>query len=282
MRFHKVWLLALALSMSVLMLAPAGAWEFNMDGSYTWQYEYRTDLGKAGFFGPFDVDLGATQATHSMNAWLGSQANYDQMVSGADGAWNIMYMVTNMDIRVNPAIRIRGQYYIGSWSVPSNAAGAAGGYAGGTPSVPINPAVGVTVASWYYNYTAPGVQRSFSPGYWNTLWLTAQLPIGTLTIGKRPSTFGTGLAWNGVENRSSESFSLIADYGPIRIGLSFYPAREGDEGYYNRFADKSNLRVYLTPLFLRSPIVTAPWIWDSFSTMCADTMVPKGLLTLLR
>ncbi len=67
-----------------------------------------------------------------------------------------------------------------------------------------------------------------------------------MTIGKRASTFGTGLAWNGVENRSSESFSITADYGPLRIGLSFYPAREGEEGYYNRFADKSNLRLFDT------------------------------------
>ncbi len=119
MRFHKVWMLALALSMSVLMLAPAGAWEFNMDGSYTWQYEYRSELGKSGFFGPFDVDNGASQVASSLNAWLGSQANYDQLVSGADGAWNVMYMTTNMDIRVNPAIRIRGQDHIGSWSVPA-------------------------------------------------------------------------------------------------------------------------------------------------------------------
>lgn len=249
MRFHRVWFLAIALSVGIFMLAPAAsAWEINLDGNYTWQYEYRSGLGTAGFFGPFDIDNGATTAVTSENGWLGSQANYDQMVSGADGSWNIMYMTTNMDLRINPALRVRGQYYIGSWAVPnSGLAGATGGYAGGTPSAPLVSG-GVPVASWSYNYTAPGVQRSFSPGYWNTLWLTAQLPWGTLTLGKRGSIFGTGLAWNGVENRSSESTSLTAAYGPLRIGLSLYVAREGDEGYYNRFADKNNLRLYDTAL----------------------------------
>lgn len=254
MRFHRVWFLAIALSVGIFMLAPAAsAWEINLDGNYTWQYEYRSGLGASGFFGPFDVDyqngVGTAGQAASLNGWLGSQANYDQMVSGADGAWNVMYMTTNMDLRINPAIRVRGQYYIGSWAVPNSTSstGTAGGYSGGTPDVAVGVG-GNTVASWYYNYTAPGVQRSFSPGYWNTLWLTAQLPWGTLTLGKRGSIFGTGLAWNGVENRSSESTSLTAAYGPLRIGLSLYVAREGDDAYYNRFADKNNLRLFDTAL----------------------------------
>ncbi|MBI5249859.1 MAG: hypothetical protein HY912_10225, partial [Desulfomonile tiedjei] len=235
MRLNRVWLLAAALSVSVFMLAPAAsAWEFTMDGTYTWQYEYRTDLGSTGFFGPFNVDAGFTGAANSLNSWTGGQNNADTMNSGADAAWNVMYMTTNMDLRVNPAIRVRGQYYIGSWALP-------------TPSVTTGPAAAVAgnpVASFYFNYTAPGIQRSFSPGYWNQLWLTAQLPWGTLTLGKRPSVFGTGLSWNGAENRASESFSLTTSYGPLRIGIGFYPAREGDDGYYNRFGDKNNNRLY--------------------------------------
>ncbi len=226
MRFNRVWLIAIALLMGISMsVAPASAWEFKMDGSYVWQYEYRSELGNSQFFGPQDVDLGVLGASTSMNGWLGGQGSPDIMTAGSDASWQFMYMINNMEIRINPALRVRGLYYIGAWE-------------------PAELARGITAASWYYNYTMPGVQRSFSPGYWNTLWLTAQLPWGTLALGKRPSIFGTGLSWNGAENRSSESLSLVANYGPLRIGIGFYPSREGNEGYYNRFADKNNRRVY--------------------------------------
>jgi hypothetical protein len=188
-------------------------------------------MGTNGFFGPYYVDnstLAGGPILHSVNAWLGSQAANDQMVSGTNGSANYMYMNTNVDIRINPALRVRGTYYIGSWTTPD--AGALG-------------STGNLAASYYYNYTAPGVQRSFSPGYWNTLWLTAQLPWGTVAIGKRPSIFGTGLAWNGTENRSSESFAINAPYGPMNLIISFYPSREGNESYYNRNFDQSTKRM---------------------------------------
>ncbi len=135
------------------------------------------------------------------------------MVSGSDAARNTQYMATNMDLRINPALRIRGLYYIGEW------------YDVLVDSTPGTLGQGNLVASEYLNYRFPGIQRSFSPGYWNTLWLTAQLPWGIVAMGKRPSVFGTGLAWNGEENRTSESLALSADYGPIRIVIGFYPAR---------------------------------------------------------
>ncbi len=90
-----------------------------------------------------------------------------------------------------------------------------------------NYGLGYLNGSQYLNNRYPGIARSFSPGYWNTLWLTAEFPIGILAIGKRPSQFGMGLFWNGAENRTSESCSLFANYGPLRVGFGFYPARRG-------------------------------------------------------
>ena len=37
---------------------PASAWEFQMSGSMTWLYEYYTQRGSQGFFGPYNVDAG--------------------------------------------------------------------------------------------------------------------------------------------------------------------------------------------------------------------------------
>jgi hypothetical protein len=229
MRSNRIWVLAIALSVSMFMLAPpASAWEFRMDGAYTWELDFRGQMGTNGFFGPYYTDSGTTLNLHSANAWLGSQTANDQLVSGTNGSANVMYMNTNIDLRINPALRIRGTYYIGSWNTPDTNAGSTGNL----------------VASYYYNYTAPGVQRSFSPGYWNTLWLTAQLPWGTVAIGKRPSTWGTGLSWNGTENRSSESLAINAPYGPLNIIIGFYPSREGNDAYYNRNFDQTNKRMY--------------------------------------
>jgi hypothetical protein len=53
--------------------------------------------------------------------------------------------------------------------------------------------------------------------------MTAELPWGIVTLGKRKSVFGMGMYYNGEETRSSESLSLTAPYGPLRFGISFYP-----------------------------------------------------------
>jgi hypothetical protein len=257
---HRVWLAGLVICMALMFSGVASAWEFTMDGAYTWEYDYRTQTGKHGFFGPYDVDRGTTAAGQGaaapLNGWVGQQMR--DLVSGSDGAFNVMYMTTNMDLRINPALRIRGAYYIGEWT---------------ESGLGDNTTLGNAVASQYLNYRAPGVQRSFSPGYWNTLWLTSQTPWGTITMGKRPSTWGTGLAWNGEENRASESLALTADYGPIRIGLGFYPARRAsgtttlaepplgqpalgttnvlnttdrpsNQDYFNNDFDKNNIRLF--------------------------------------
>jgi len=251
---------------------PAVAWEFSMDGVFTWEYEFRTQGGRAGFFGPYDVDSGsgytvpailptttfayntamqpvqvqvptptapAAGTLAPLNFWLGFHyPGNDQnltnrgssFASGSDGSWNTIYMDTNMQIRMNKALRVRGRYHIGKWY---------------TPNASTSP--GEMPASEYLNYHAPGVQRSFSPGYWNTLWLTAEIPWGIITIGKRPSAWGTGIGWNGEENRSSESLALTMPYGAFRFQVSLYPSRPGSlslgtPSYYNQDFDKNNAR----------------------------------------
>jgi hypothetical protein len=225
---YRVWFLGLALSLLVcFMAAPASAWEAKLVANYTNDYMYITQTGTQGFFGPYDVDLSGTMTGSSLNFWGGDFAQAAGVVSGSEVAWNGMWMTLDPDIHINKALRLRGRYYVGAWATPYAAT-----------------SQGALAASEYFNYMSPGVQRSFSPGYWNLLWLTARLPWGIITVGKRPSTFGTGLAWNGEDNRSSESFSLTSDYGPFRIGWSTYLSREGNDDYYNRFADKNNKRYW--------------------------------------
>ncbi len=261
---NRVWLFGAVLCLAILLLAiPAAAWEFSMTGAFTWNYEYRSQLGSAGFFGAYDVDVASTAllGLQSVNGWLGSHSNNLQnqgngaiLVSGADGSWNTIFMDTNMEVRINPALRIRGRYHIGEWA----ASGWSNATTGVTTSFPafttwgigastnsgFQQGEGALVQSQYQNFRFPGVRRSFSPGYWNTLWLTAQLPWGEIALGKRPSMWGTGLAWDGVDSRSSEQLTLFAIYGPLRLGMGFYPSRTGSEGYVEDSFDKSGVRVF--------------------------------------
>jgi len=267
MRKHRAWLLALVVALSILVLVlPAAAWEFAMRSSYTWEYDIRSQTGPNGFFGPYNVDAGSGIAGTGagffapINGWLGWQAF--NFVSGSDAAWQVMYMSVYPDIRVNPAIRIRGEYYIGEW-----ASATAPFYAGvgtGTSNV-ADFGLGDLARSQYLNNRFPGTQRSFSPGYWRTLWVTFDLPWAIVTLGKRPAAFGTGLFWNGADSRTSESTALTASYGPFRFAFSFYPARRGSsnsnypttagapststQGYFNQDFDKNNGRYWDAGLF---------------------------------
>ena len=282
---RKLFTPILALGLILCLMAPgAYAWEFSMDGTFTWLYETRGQLGTNGFFGKFDTDAGiggnnaAVAGTYApYNFYVGgwylgrnsarnntaSLDRYDetagsspyggrpyaqgQLVSGSDADWNTQYMLANMQIRMNPAVRIRGAYYVGSWANPTSSVSA-----------------GNLVAYEYSQAMAHGVQRSFSPGYWRTMWLTAQLPWGEIAVGKRPSSWGMGLTFDGADNRASESISLAAPLGPFRIQMSMHPSRPiagppDDYGtvagsaaagtsstgtYFNPIPDKSNTRAF--------------------------------------
>ena len=55
----RVWLFGAVLGLSMLLLAaPARSVGILHDRRfYNWNYEYRSQLGASGFFGPYDVDF---------------------------------------------------------------------------------------------------------------------------------------------------------------------------------------------------------------------------------
>lgn len=216
-----VWILTLtAIS---LTWGHAGAWEFSTEGRLSSKYESYSQLGSSGFFGPYNVDLGGASPDAAVaNAWLGVQVG--ELASGSDNAEATLYMSFYPEIHVNKAVRIRGQYYIGSWNTPG-----------------ADTSLGALVRSEYLNSTALGVQRSFSPGYWNTLWITAQTPLGIIVLGKRPQIFGIGTFFDGEDNKTAEPLALVVPYGPFRFGIGTFPWRAG-EGRYFEITDKNNVR----------------------------------------
>ncbi len=230
-------------------------WEFSMSGILTWKYASFSQLGSQGFFGPFDTDAsgpgpndygGTTGSAASMNGWLGHEMqsvptntsqwmlqnrsslptslDYGEISSGSDLALATFYMTIYPEIRLNEALRIRGSYRIGSWETPYSSASR-----------------GTMVRSEYPEGMAPGVLRSFSPGYWETLWASLQTPWGIVVFGKRPAPFGMGLIFDGVDNADGVGLLLMTSYGPFRVGLGFCPWLLGSP-YYFTLSDKNAVR----------------------------------------
>ena len=217
MNRNRVWLLVVALALAIAV--PAGAWEFKLKATATYEYEMIGQTGRNGFFGPYDVDLSAAAHNFSSNFWPGLQPPGQVfgpalvgVTSSSDARWMTQYAEFFPEFNINPAVSLKGSYYIGAWQDPLSAPGVANVY-----------------DSELVVKEGAGSHTSMSPGYWNWYSLSAKLPIGNFTIGKRQSRFGMGLVYDGY-TAASESVSLSVPYGPLTIGLSGYPARRSNHG----------------------------------------------------
>jgi hypothetical protein len=208
----------LLLVLFFLSVSQAGAWEFSMTGTFTWEYYQFSQLGDKGFFGPYNQDnssVGGTVRLAARNGWLGheiaSRVTFfgDDLASGSDVAANYMHTVFFPRLKVNEALSLQGSYRIGSWLTPS-----------------ANSSPGHLNSSRYLNSDTPGIGQSISPGYWQTWYVEANLPWGTVQIGKQPNTIGLGLIIDTLEN-TTESVNLIIPFGPFHILAQYYPWTPG-------------------------------------------------------
>lgn len=176
----------------------APAWEFELTGSFNWAYEFYSQRGSRGFFGPYDVDNGGATLAGNLNFWNGGRFDTN-IITSSRGGWSYFNVEFWPTIKLNQAIRFQGKYRLGTWGNPW--------------------------ASDYYTFDAPGIHNAFSEGQWTMFWATAQTPLGVFGLGKRPWMFGTGLQYDGADSATTESMSLVAPFGPFDIGIAFYPYR---------------------------------------------------------
>jgi hypothetical protein len=219
-----------------LVSTPCFSWEFSMEGEYIWKNRFVQQLGARGFFGKYDLDNSSTPGNYaSVNGWAGGKL---EDLSSSSGVAE-QRMETNIlpELRINKAMRLRGEYRIGSYGDP--------------------------VASAYVNSASPGVQVAVSEGQWTMWWFSAQTPWGLAVVGKRPFNFGCGLQYNGGEDLTSESLLLMAPTGPFRIGFSFYPWRRQPENPFRQ--DQPNNAIanppdnpYYNPGDLSALLVVSP------------------------
>jgi len=214
-RFRRI-LMAAMLIMAVT--APAAlAWEFGLEGKWLWGIDYFAQDGHNGFFGAYNFASPTGFAAGNphyagYNGWMGARTinglQYGfSMGNDAYVQWSRMEFYP--EIRLNQAVRFRGLYEIG-----------------GDATTLGNPAAGpfLNRYSLYVNTNSYGWANGIAFGKWNQWWLTAQLPLGIMVIGKRPAPFGIGVQYEGT-NATSESLTFVAPYGPLRIGVFCYPWR---------------------------------------------------------
>jgi len=267
--------LGIVMVMGLLMAAfivPAGAMEFTVKGQYNWDWRTIHQLGDQGFFGRWDTNVGGPPGSERMNFWTGLECSENavtraDIANSKDAAIQYNWMVLKPQFRINKAIRIRGSYRIGSFWAPQaflntqlttlgpfaggNIPG--GAFNGASPQFP-SPTPWMSIvdgaplpfanASKAINSYMSGTNYAFSPGYWETLWLTAQTPWGIIALGKRPSPAGMGLLMDGNET-STESLALVAPYGPLTFVIFTYPWRTSDAlgglaGHHFNHADSDN------------------------------------------
>lgn len=222
---------ALSLLMCVVVSATTDsiAWEFRLNGLMEYKYEYYSQNGTRGFFGPYDVDkeFGALR-DKSSNAWLGIETwatlfhgKHPGVVTGSDAAHASLKIELLPEIRITPALRLFGKYRI-----DSNNSSNADMYDYDWPEI------GPGLNSQYLIGLIPGRNNAMGFGEWTMFWMSARTPWGTVSIGKKPFEKGCGLLFN-AEDATEQSILLEVPYGPIRVGIGFYPMTLGQVDFFD-------------------------------------------------
>jgi len=181
-----------------------------MSGGLVWKYDYRGQMGRNGFFGPFNQDNGGNGLDvlageyASANGWLGyfsssAPAPHGDMVTGTDGSRALYQAWFAPQLRVNPALSVSGRLRSGPGRLL---------------------------------YETPGFDVMLANMEWTLLWFTARTPWGTVLFGKRPFAAGCGLQFDS-GNRTEESLMIVNAYGPLEIAFGSYPWRRGSRAYGN-------------------------------------------------
>lgn len=196
----RVGVFFLALGVALLaVLSPARAWEFNMAAfDHTAQSITLFQNGDQGFFGKYNIDNQGTfpSAAANRNFWWGYT-----LASGSQVKFGFHHLSLLPEIKINPAVSIKGDLWIGPHFTSSTLAN-------------------LVETSWY----------PMAIGIFSTGWLEVNLPWGKLSYGKKPFAQGLGLMFGGTSRwadtlwygRTETYVDLDVPYGPLmfRLGIS--------------------------------------------------------------
>ncbi|MGO9571931.1 MAG: hypothetical protein ACLP5H_30780 [Desulfomonilaceae bacterium] len=242
----------LTILLGVLLIAavtaPALAWEFSMTGESEFRYRYFARQGQNDLFGgPAGIGtLGVNAGTATGNiGFAGPQTSPgawnpagfpSQMVQaqgfsakGADAQIQEERVWLYPEIRVNPAIRLRGEY----WVTGTNLRGHhpviedGGTLVGSLDSIPQG------YIGWFISGdSSPGNSvdpTGMSTGLWEKFWATVQLPWGVFAVGRRGVGFGTGWSTAHEKDLDTDGWFLATPYGPLTFLLEGFWADRGTD-----------------------------------------------------
>ncbi len=162
--------------------------DFHVAGYSAWTYQYQSQLGSDGFFGPYNVDNSSKPLAGQVNRngltedirWDLSSANYwigqSGLVSGATSGRSTLSLALYPTISINQAIYATGTYSVGP----------------------------------YVTSTAPDTGETIAVGQWTAWALYAETPLGKVSYGKRSFLKGLGLQFGTA--RSEEFLEISTDY----------------------------------------------------------------------
>ncbi len=203
----------------VAITVPALAWEYSMTGEAEYRFRYFARQGSEDIFGG-PAGINAVGVATGTNGLAGPVANtllvQGFAAKGADASISDTRVWFFPEIRVNPAVRLRGEY----WVTGTNLRGVYDGTGINTTNLPPdNWTSNQGYNGWYIqsdgnpgNGTTPS---GMSVGMWDKFWATAQLPWGIFAVGRRPFPFGLGWSTLHEKDANTETWLLVIPYGPM-------------------------------------------------------------------
>jgi hypothetical protein len=228
-----MWRYVTSFFLILFALSNACAFEFTINGEWNYRYRYIGRTGPNDLFGNANV----AQSTDGFNLTsIGLSGRSGAMVvpegyssKGSSGAWGEQRFVFFPTFKLNEAIKLRGEF-----SFQGN--------------------LNSTLSNLYGNGewimpTSRGEESKIGMAYGQlrSAWITMQMPIGIVDVGRRPFGFGTGWSGYHVDNFATSSIMLDVPYGPMSfiVGVDTH-----DSGEYSDPYDIRNTN--LTPLTIAS------------------------------
>jgi hypothetical protein len=217
----RFWTIMLVGLLIAAVTAPALAWEFAMTGEAEWRYRYFARQGGNDLFGASAGLFGGVPT--GTIGFAGPVANTVLVqgfaAKGADASIADSRVWLFPEIRLNPAIRLRGEYWVTGTNLRALYDGTG-----------VNTTNGLTADNWTSNlgYTGWYIQSDGNPGngttpsgmtvgMWEKFWATAQTPWGIIAIGRRPFPFGTGWSTLHEKDANTETYLIVVPYGPMNF-----------------------------------------------------------------
>jgi len=249
---RRILTTALAGLLVLAIVVPVFAWEFSLTGEYEYRFKYFARMGNSDLFGfapAQDQGAGTFIGFAGPNIWsTGAVVNLPSNLStsvaitrggfarwGSDAHYNDNRLTLYPEIRVNPAIRVRGVYTIGGYRNKFAQ------YRAGVGILPLERSSMQGVSDNAYDTAAVGS--------WEQFRVTAQTPIAILSYGLKDFPFGTGATL--ANNTRTEAFMTVVPYGPFSFIHGIFLSQGAATDGYNESPDGGRKNSFFQCLFFR-------------------------------